>query len=277
MSTPRLSLAGRFAAVMLLILLALAAWLQPLDDLATEQLDAGLKRALVSFASARALNAALSLAQGTEFALQPAGVGVKLSVGQVLAPLNDLVENFADLMLLASIAFGVQKMLLIVGAHPAVSLLFSGLAVICAAFCLTRRRAPWLWRLLLVLAIVRFAIPLVTIGSDLVFESFLAEDYRQSQAALDVSVGGAASASAAVSDDPAADGLFGRIRGWLEAQGGAWKERLHDLRATVEATVGHIVRLMAIFLLQTLLLPLLIAWGGYAILRSLLFPALRAR
>ncbi|MCZ8284370.1 MAG: hypothetical protein O9353_02855, partial [Bacteroidia bacterium] len=52
------------------------AWLAPLDAPAMQQVDAGLKRALVSFATARLLNAVISVAQGTEASVQPFGVGV---------------------------------------------------------------------------------------------------------------------------------------------------------------------------------------------------------
>ena len=43
------------------------------------QVDAGLKRALATYAAARALNAVISVAQGTEVALEPGGVGVVLA------------------------------------------------------------------------------------------------------------------------------------------------------------------------------------------------------
>ena len=48
-----------------------AAWLAPFDTPANAVVDAGLKRALVSFAGARALDALISVAQGTEVAVQP--------------------------------------------------------------------------------------------------------------------------------------------------------------------------------------------------------------
>ena len=86
------------------------------------QSPAGPQRALASFAVAKTLNAAISAAQGTEVAVQPVGVGITLTVGQVLDPLNDLVEQFASLMLAAAIAFGVQKVLLAISAHWPVSL-----------------------------------------------------------------------------------------------------------------------------------------------------------
>jgi hypothetical protein len=49
------------------------AWLAPLDAPAMRQVDAGLKRALVSFATARLLNAVISVAQGTQASVQPFG------------------------------------------------------------------------------------------------------------------------------------------------------------------------------------------------------------
>ena len=40
--------------------IVVCSWLGPLDAPATEQVDAGLKRALISFATARALNGVIS-------------------------------------------------------------------------------------------------------------------------------------------------------------------------------------------------------------------------
>jgi hypothetical protein len=143
---------GRWFVALALACAVALSWLGPLETAANAQVDAGLKRALLSFASARALNAVISLAQGTELAFQPLGMGVTVSAGQVLDPVNDLVEQFANLMLAASVAFGVQKVLLAIGAHWLVSLLFAGVALAWATFLLRRRRSPpWLTRFLVVL------------------------------------------------------------------------------------------------------------------------------
>lgn len=47
------------------------------------------------------------MAQGTEVAVEPAGVGVIFTPGQILDPVNDLLEQFSNLMLAASVAFGI--------------------------------------------------------------------------------------------------------------------------------------------------------------------------
>lgn len=110
------SKAGRALAFLLVSLVIAGAWLPPVQTVADAQIDAGLKRALVAFAAARTLNAAISVAQGTEVGVQ-VGVGMTLTLGQALDPVNDLVEQFASLMLMASVAFGVQKALLAIGGH----------------------------------------------------------------------------------------------------------------------------------------------------------------
>lgn len=265
------ALAGRLLLVALVLAMVAAAWMRPLEETANAQVDAGLKRALLSFASARALNAAISLAQGTEVAIQPAGVGVNFGVGQVLDPLNDLVERFADLMLTASVAFGIQKVLLEIGAHWAISAFLSLLATVWALSLLGRGRAPgFLSRLLLVLLLARFAVPLATIGSDAAFRHFMADDYAASQQVIDRTAGGAARLGPSSVAEP--DGLVDRVKAWMETQGSEWKARFEQLRQAVERATTHVIKLMVIFVLQTLLLPLLLLWGLYVAARGALVP-----
>lgn len=58
-----------------MVAVILFSWLAPLDSRAIEQLDAGLKRALVSFATSRALNGVISVEQGTEIVAHQPPVG----------------------------------------------------------------------------------------------------------------------------------------------------------------------------------------------------------
>ena len=76
--------------VLVLVVVALS-WLRPLSDAADAYVDEGLKRSLISFASARALNGVISVLQGTQVAVSPLGFGVSLTVGEALDPINDLI------------------------------------------------------------------------------------------------------------------------------------------------------------------------------------------
>ena len=60
------------------------------DRVGEANAEDALKRALVTFAVSRALNGAISVAQGTELAIEPAGVGV------VLTLLADLLNAYLD-------------------------------------------------------------------------------------------------------------------------------------------------------------------------------------
>jgi len=65
----------------LIIGLVLLGVVDVLDTAGVESVDAAFKRALLGFALARGLNGVISVAQGTEFSIAPAGVGVNLSTG----------------------------------------------------------------------------------------------------------------------------------------------------------------------------------------------------
>lgn len=260
MQALQLSPTRRIVWVLSIAILVVCAWFTRVDADATQLADDGLRRALVSFATARTLNAVLSVAQGTEVAVQPAGVGMTFTPGQVLDPLNDLVEQFSNLMLIASVSFGIQKVLIAIGGYWLVPLLLTITAVIWAVLYLRQQPgSAWLTRLLMILLLVRFAIPVVTIGTDTLFQKFMAGDYQSSQMAITNASGDLGELSTPIPEPQAEKGVMDRIKGW-------WSENLdvklryEQLKQTSEQAIEHIIRLMAIFLLQTLLLPLLLLW-----------------
>jgi hypothetical protein len=263
-----------------LALVLAAAWLAPLDETATQQVQAGLKRAVASFAAARALNAAISVAQGTEVAVHPAGVGVSLAPGQALDPVNDLVEQFSVLMLGASVSFGVQLALIKMGGFWAVSGLLS---VVALAWGWARWRGGdlpvWLTRLFVALLLVRFAVPVVALGNEAAFRLFLSEDYAAGQATIELSGreierAGAPGAPAASGPAPAPGGLGETLRKWWESAAAEVdvNERLDRLKEAAGNAIDHIVMLIVVFLLQTVVLPLLLLWAMLRLGRALCEP-----
>jgi hypothetical protein len=260
--TRRVLLALSMAAVIA------CSWLAPLDKPAMQQVDAGLKRALLSFATARALNAVISVAQGTEVSVQPLGVGVTLTPGQLLDPVNDLVEKFSTLMLAASVAFGVQKALITLGGYWLISLALTGAALGWVWLHWRQQAAPaWLSRTLVVLLMLRFAIPVVTLGSDVVWQKFLAADYAASQQLIATSSSQAARLGPPVPVLPDQQGILDKMKAWLSENADV-KMRFENLKQAAEQATEHIIKLIVIFLLQTLVIPLLLLWGLYAVVRA---------
>lgn len=270
MNTINLQLAQRIALAAIVAIMVACSWFTPLDSRANQQVDAGLKRALVTFASARALNAVISVVQGTELAFEPAGIGIVLTPGQVLDPVNDLVEQFSSLMLVASISFGVQKVLLSIGAHWLVSLLLSTAAFGWALFYLRQRPAPgWLSRILVVLLMARFAVPVVSIGTDILFQEFMATEYQSSQEVIDSASGNLDKLNPTLVVPDKDQGMLERFKGWW-SQDGDVSARFEHLKQAAERAIERIIKLMVIFLLQTLVIPLLLLWVLYGVSKGTL-------
>lgn len=269
-----MSVSRRVLLLLGVLVVIVCAWRAPLDANASAHAEAGLKRALASFAAARALNAVISVVQGTEVAVQPVGVGVILAPGQALDPINDLVEQFSSLMLTASVAFGVQIALIKFGGHEAVSFALTILAVAWGWRIWLQKPSPgWLNRLFVGMLLVRFAVPLVVLGSDAGFRLFLEKDYEAGRQSLELSTKQFETLSP--STPPAV--TRADQKGWWPFSPGAGKMieemkdevvRALDVRKRYEAmkdaagqAVEHIVKLIVVFLLQTLVVPLLLLWG----------------
>lgn len=272
-------IAHRLLLLAALALVLAGAWWAPFDETASRQVDSGLKRAVASFAAARALNAAISVAQGTEVAVHPAGVGVSLAPGQALDPINDLVEQFSTLMLAASVSFGVQLALIKMGGFWAVSVLVSAVALAWVAARWRGGALPlWLTRVFVGLLLVRFAVPLVALGNEAVYRLFLSEDYSAGQATIELSSREISSAGppggATPVPAPAPGGLGERLQNWWDSTTSKVDvaKRLDELRAAAGRTVDHIVRLIVVFMLQTVVLPLLLLWAMLRLGRALCEP-----
>jgi hypothetical protein len=259
---------GALAAAAALVL-ALA-WLGPLDRLSQEYVESGFKRALITFALARTANALISVAQETTVAIQPFGLGVTVSPAQVLDPLNDLVEQFSTLMLIACVSFAVQRILIEIGGFVWVSVFLTAALIAWAWWTWRGVPAPtWLTRILLVLLLVRFAVPLAALGSEGVFRVTMSTEYAQAQSAVHAT----AEDIRVMSPDnyvKGSSGAFDRLKEW-------WDRKKQDLQATfdqlkdkAENMVRHIVVLMALFTVQTLVLPLLFLWGVQRLFRGAL-------
>lgn len=237
---------ARLILPLLVLLLAALAWLKPLDQLAETHAEAGLKRAVASFAAARALNAVISVVQGTEVT-GGVVVGVKLAPGQVLDPVNDLIEQFSTLMLAASIAFGTQLLLMKIGAGWLVAAALTLVALAWAGCWLRGPPPPWLSRVLVALLLVRFIVPVAALTSEYAFQAFMADEYQVHQQGI----------------EQAADS-FGALPVAEEAAKARWwelRERIEELKAAAERIVDHTIRIAVVFLLQTLVLPFLVMWG----------------
>lgn len=250
-----------FLAVVVIAL----AWLKPLDQRAHVQIEAGLKRALATFAVARTINGVISVAQETGVSVQPGGVGMTFAPGQFLDPLNDLVEQVSSILLAVCVSFGIQLILLHIGGSALVSAALT-LGIVAYVFRWWTKRpiARWESRLLVAMVLVRFAMPLTAIATELTYGLTMASEYGEAQGRLEATSGkvGQASPQGGTEAKAEAPGFWDFLRNiprWGDAkssQDPQERGRIEQLKAWLDGAVEHMLRLVAIFVVHTVLLPL---------------------
>jgi hypothetical protein len=259
---------ARWILTVLAILAMAGAFTGVVDDQGAAYGERAFKRALVTFAVSRTLNGVISVAQGTEVAVEPGGVGVNFSVGQVLDPVNDLVERFSAVMLVATTSLGMQNVLLRMTSWWGLNLLLgivAGLAV-CLAWW-PRRRTEQLARgvmnIFLGLVFARFVVPVLIIGSGLVFDTFLAAEQDAATKALEATSQEIEAYNqqppTVVAEDPS---MLERLTTMLDEslESINVRERLQGFKNRVSNASEHIVNLIVIFVLQTIVFPLAFVW-----------------
>jgi hypothetical protein len=239
-----------------------------IDRASEEQAETALKNALVTFAVARTLNGVVSAAQGTEIALEPGGVGVVLSVGEILDPINDLIERFSAVMLIAASSLGLQMLLLNITSWWGVTaFLFAAalgfLVVIWAPRSTAAHYAGPALRILLLLLFVRFAVPLLIVGTTVISDAFLAPKQAEATAILrdtteDIERINEETRPVSPDEQSFMDRLGEMIDDSLESM--RVGDRMKELKDSASSAAEHIVSLIAIFVLQTILLPVLFLW-----------------
>jgi hypothetical protein len=245
------------------------------DRISAAEATRSLQRALVTFAVARGINGAISVAQGTELAIEPAGVGVVLSIGQILDPINDLIERFSAIMLLAASSIGLQNLLLKITSTAGFDVAL-GLAalwvLLSAAVPAVRGSAPWAQRTLLAMIFARFAVPLLVIASNLVFTTFLEAEQRAALAALEGVQADIEDLNRERQRRPAPDAtLLERFDSLLDDTLASLdvEAALGRLGERVSSASEHVVSLIVIFVLQTVLLPVAFIWLFIELLKSI--------
>ena len=272
--------ANKWLLSIVLLLAAILSVTPFVDQRAAADYEQLFQRALVTFALARTINGMISVVQGTEIALQPAGVGVTLTPGEILDPVNDLVERFSWIMLGATISLGVQNVLLEISAWWAIQLLVTALALWLILRLWYPGQGPAVYRRLLrrmflLLLLIRFAVPVMLIANDLLYQEFLESRYQQSTEIVTEAGEELEQLSAQATPVSAED----RDDSILESIAQAWSStvdtidlsgKIRRMQLRAGEVIEHLIQLSVIFILQTGVLPVAFLWSFLHIIRRLM-------
>ncbi len=264
----------------LLVLAVILSSLTSVDRVAAADHEALFQRALITFALARTLNGVISVVQGTELALQPAGVGVTLTPGQILDPVNDLVERFSVIMLGATLSLGIQQVLLDVGQWWGVRVLVAVLGLL------------WLWARIskslrpnsrlgnseqvllhgfIIVFFLRFAVPVALIANEALYGLFLESRYQESAQVIETAGTEIEKVSARpiVEESDEDTGLMDALERALDSTRETLDigQRVEYIKERAADVVEHMIQLSVVFILQTGILPIAFLWLFLQLLR----------
>ena len=234
-----------------------------LDDYVDTYTTESIRNAALTYATARGINALVSMLQSSQV---EAGVGIvsgSMTIGEVLDPLNDMIERFSTVMTWVLASLAAQKVLLLVASHQ-LFLYLVGVLGVCTLLLLyfgSPAARDLALRCFLVVVFVRFALGLAVAlnsGADYLFiEQQLQENDREIEQ-FQSSIMRIEPGATADSDD------------FRDSVVTFWRSlSLDELNARISRGIEHFVNLVALYLLKTVLFPLGFFYVAIFVVRQL--------
>jgi hypothetical protein len=246
----------------LIIVLGALSSARVLDDYVDRYTDESIRNAALTYASARGINALVSVLQSSEVEV---GVIVSgsMTIGEVLDPLNDMIERFSSVMAWVLASLAAQKVLLLVASHKLFVYLVAvlGVASLLLLHYSTSSAQNLVFRCFLVAVFIRFALALVVAlnsGADYLFlDQQLRENDREVEQfqsnLMQLESGG---------DSDGEDLRDSVIAFWRSLS-------MDELNQKISRGIESFINLISIYLLKTILFPLGFFYAMVFIIRRL--------
>ncbi len=227
------------------------------DTQANVLIDKAFTQAIIVFGSAKALNAVISLAQGTELDLP----FLTVAIGQVLDPINDLVEQFSLIMLASMTSLGIQKILMGFVTNNIFNLLLAFFIVVVNVWLFIRFKNDENIRILffkitVVLVFLRFAVPLMGYVNELAYENFVKPQYNIEQ--LNENIIGVKNEVSKVTHETIKQkeeqSFLSKVTEKFDSN--YYSQKIEEYKNAADNSSEYIVDLIIVFIFQTILLPL---------------------
>lgn len=254
-------------AALIIVMLTFTGWI---DDKGSEYAAEQIEVAAITFAVARSLNAGISIAQGTEVSLSPAGVGTTLSVGEILDPINDMVERFSLVVLAAITSLGIQQILISIASTLPINTLviittLSGLLLTLKPQIASRTVRIIAVKTCLLLIVFRFFITLSLLINQAVYINIIESDQSDSLASLKISAEEINTSPTPQTKTSEQEPSFinDMKNKWNRFQDGMSNTiDLENLKEKASHAVDNMTDLIISFVMLTLLMPIAFLWLG---------------
>ncbi|MBW2369410.1 MAG: hypothetical protein JRH15_16190 [Deltaproteobacteria bacterium] len=240
-----------------------------LDDRAEDYFNSAIQKAGLAYATARVLNASVSVIQNSEVQLEPAGVGISLAVGQVVDPINDMTERLSDVLVTAIGSLGVQRILYEIGVSIVPTLLGVFMIILSILVWFHHNRIDAIRKFLLGMAAIiiaaRFFLPVASIGNHFLYEHYFLNDIAEARENL-VFASNEFDKLAQI-HLPEIDGFAGTVKNsasFLKAKSIEFKDAIVAITQNMGEIISNLLTLtwlyVGIFFVQVIALPIIMFW-----------------
>lgn len=250
---------------------------QSIDTSSKHHVDKAFNRAIIAFGIAKSLNGVISVAQGTEVAIQPAGIGINLTPGQILDPVNDLIERFSWIMLASTTSLGIQKVFLTMSTWPEFTYFFAFILVFSLAILFTQSTnyfylKAFIIRAALLLIVIRFAVPITGLANEFVYQVFLEKEYITSTAQLETTadhIGELNKEEQYNQPDIQKKSVWESAKSFYNSTSEMFdiNKRVEKYKKAAADTTYHVINLIIVFLFQSVLIPLAFIFIVYSVFK----------
>lgn len=251
------------------IVIVILAFSFAIDIRAKEIIDDSLAQAVIVFGSAKALNAVISLAQGTELDLP----FLTVAIGEVLDPINDLIEQFSLIMLASMTSLGIQKILMIFVTNKIFNIILTFCLIVVNIWLFLRfkkdeRVRSLFFKVTVVLVFLRFAIPFIGFVNEAAYNNFVKPEYNIEK--LNQSIIEAKEKVNRVTNETIMQkeqsSFFDKVVEKFDSA--YYSKRVDEYRDAAEDSSRYIVDLITVFVFQTILLPIIFLLVLYYFIRA---------
>lgn len=218
-----------------------------------------VSEAATVFATARVINGGISVIKDSTVTVTPFGLGTEIALGQVLDPLDDVIERLSDILFTVIVSLGIQKAVYeIIGATAVYGigalLMLSLLLALCFKNEKLRAWSVFLKKAALLLLFVRVALPFTALLSETVETHFFAPKIAACQARLSVFE---AETKIRVTEQDSLWDKAGKMKEQLQEKMKLYWENAMDMVEVSLEIAGHYI---ALFLVQVIFIPLGMFW-----------------
>ncbi len=220
-----------------------------LDDYVDNYTTTSIKNAALTYATARGINALVSVMQSSTI---EAGVIVSgsITIGELLDPLNDMIERFSTVMTWVLASLAAQKLLLLLASHELFLYLVAvlGISALLLLFYGRPRPQSLVFRSFLVVVFIRFALGVAVVINSGVDYLFLDQQLQANDKEIESFRANIMSID--TDDDFDTDSIRdSAIEFWRNLS-------MSEFESKISRGIENFINLVAIYLLKTILFPL---------------------